>query len=179
MPLTLPAAPMPRPPAALVPTPPGGLPEDGKRINPTVLLITLLDDLNITQRLNNELIGRMTQLLSRMERGMQRVPQGVVEVFDSLTVNAGEQVFDTVSQTEQVWFSATVYNAGPDDIQVRANDGFPWETPGVYTARKARYITLASGESVDLDFHAPLLRYIYYKLASGSTSANLKIVGEW
>lgn len=155
------------------------IPEDSKRVNPTVLLITLLDDLNLTQRANNTLITRMTELLAKMERGMQRVPHGVVEVFDDLSVTTGEQVFDTIYRTEQRWFSGTIYNEGPDDIQVRANDGFPWETPGVYAARKTRYVTLASGESIDMDFNAPLLRSIYYKLAAGATSASMKIVGEW
>lgn len=163
-----------------IPFVPAPLVIDQKRINPQVALLVLLDDLNVTLLQSKKLLSSMEQALEKILESQQKIPLGVVETFDDISVaSTSEQVFDTIAQVEQKFFSATVYNEGSDDIMVRANDGFPWETSGVYQARKSRYITLAQGESINIDFHAPLLRYIYYKLAPGGSSAAMKIVGEW
>jgi hypothetical protein len=126
------------------------------------------------------ILSRMSSVLDRIEAQMEIVPQGVVEVFDPVTVTGDqEQVFDTVAQTERKWFSATIYNSGEDDVKVRVNDGLPDEPRALRDARRARWITLAQGESMEVDFHRPLIRFIYYKGTSSTTSSSLKITGEW
>ena len=156
------------------------LPEGAKQIDPGVLLITLLDDMTRTLESMRDIEGRMAKALTSIEANMELVPKGVAETFDGISVTStAEAVFDTVKETEQLWFSATVYNEGPDSVQVRANDGDPSERAWIRAQRKSRYLTLDLGESMDVDFKSPKLRYIYYRLAPSSASAVIKIVGEW
>ena len=126
------------------------------------------------------LLDRIAGVLDKMEAQMEMVPKGVVEVFDDITVTGNQEVmFDTIVETEKRWFSATIYNAGEDDVDVRVNDGLPDEPSQLRTARRARWMTLAQGESMEVDFHRPLIERIYYRGASATASATLKITGEW
>lgn len=165
-----------------VPTVPGiptlpGIPEDRKRIRPDILVITLLDDLNLTLRDLHSVTSEMKSVLERIKGQMERIPIGVMESFDVPVSGNTESIWEVLNNCDSKWFSVTVYNSGPDDVKVRVNLG-PTSDKW-YQARKARYTTLAQGESVDVDFHAPLIERIYYKGTTPTASATLKIVGEW
>lgn len=140
----------------------------------------LLRAIFLTLAQANAILTESADLLSRIVSKMESIPQGVVELFDNRAVSGtAQQVFDTVEQTEQQWFSCSVYNSGADNVEVRVNDGLPTERASVRDARRGRWQTLRTGESLEVDFHAPLVRFIYYRGASATAAATIKITGEW
>jgi hypothetical protein len=122
----------------------------------------LLDDLNVRMQTLLELTQTM---LSRMER----VPEGLTFPIE-LTVTGNTitkyEIEKEPDAGSRPWNSASIYNDGPDTVEFRAN------TP------VGRFQTIQEGEGADLDFHAPLLKKLFFRCQSPTASTALRILGE-
>lgn len=127
---------------------------------------TLMDDLNVRAQ---TILDKLEAVLSQMER----VPQGVMCTMGPLSITGNQwrelKLEEESDADYRRWFSATVTNDedSSNNILVMVNT----------LLKKPR--ELRPSESLDIDFHAPLLKTIYIRCGNLGESATVWIVGNY
>lgn len=127
---------------------------------------TLMDDLNVRAQ---KILEGLDSVLSRMER----VPEGVMCTMGPLSITGNQwkelKLAEESDADYRRWFSATITNDedSSSNILVIVNT----------LLKKPR--ELRPSESLDIDFHAPLLRTIYIRCNNLGESATVWIVGNY
>lgn len=122
----------------------------------------LLDDLNVRMQTLLELTEKV---LNRMER----IPEGLAFPIERTVTGNTITKYEMEKEPDagsRPWNSASIYNDGPDTVEFRANT-----TVG-------RFQIVQEGEGADMDFHAPLLKKLFFRCQSPTASAALRILGE-
>lgn len=142
----------------------------GKIVSPDVLQTILLDELAGRLEDITEIVAKMANLTSLMQSQMEKIPEGMMFPIPALAVSGlGITSYNLEEEPDagsRPWFSASISNDGPDDIEFRANSYL------------GRWQLIQEGEAVNLDFHAAKLRRLYFKGTSASSSASVRILGE-
>lgn len=157
-----------KPPAEYLPPSPTEIieklkikPPPSKIITPDVLQTIILD----------EIAGRLADLgeiMEKVKNQMEIIPEGLIYPVERTIDGVGIVKLEITKEPEcgeKPWYSCTIYNDGDSDLYVSLN-----------FAHK-KYQKVKSGEALDLDMHAPLIRTLYFKsVVEGS--CDIRVVGE-
>ena len=159
---------LPITPPKLPEVPKPELPPEVTKLRPDILQTFLLDEISGRLQELSEIVDRFGKLVERIEQGMEKVPQGIMVPYDVSIQGTKLYRLDIFEISESEWFSCSVVNDedSSDSIDVAIND------------HRRGFRRLRPSEALEVDFHAPKLRYIFLKCATASGSATVHIVGE-
>lgn len=132
-----------------------GKPEVERRIDPKILELVILDDLQVS-------LNKVTEHLKKSEF------KGQVDPRD-LSVTDEIQELDLIKEWPfEPWITASFFNDGPNTAYIAINHFF------------AKWIELGNGESTNINFAKSdkRIRFINYKCDAGKT-ASVRVVGKY